>query len=99
MVMISNITIYTLPNCTNCDRLKKELARKGLAFEERNMSSADSLTELRFNGIFTLSAPVLQIGEDFFTSKDLFDAGNVNREIAKKLEGSDQDGIHDKSAS
>ncbi len=84
--MISNVTIYTLPECPNCDRLKRELIQKGFVFNERNMSSADSLTELRFNGIFTLSAPVLQIEEDFFTSRELFNAGSLNPEIARRLE-------------
>lgn len=89
-----SIIIYTLPNCPSCDRLKKELASTGLVFDERNMSTADSLAELRFNGVFTTTAPVLQIDEEFYTSKELFKEEGLNREIIKRLEVSKY-GIHD----
>ncbi len=81
-----SITIYTLPHCPRCDRLKKELASKGWIFEERDMSTADSLTELRFNGVFTTTAPVLQIDDEFYTSKELFNEQGLNREIIERLE-------------
>ncbi|MEM2924610.1 MAG: hypothetical protein QXJ68_02845 [Methanocellales archaeon] len=81
-----SIIIYTLPNCPSCDRLKKELASSGWIFEERNMSTVDSLVELRFNGVFTNTAPVLQIEDEFYTSKEIFQGESLNREIIKRLE-------------
>ena len=36
------------------------------------MSTPEALTELRINGVFTLSAPVLQVEENFYTVEDLF---------------------------
>jgi hypothetical protein len=41
-----------------------------------DMSTPEALTELRINGVFTLSAPVLQAGEDFYTVDELF-SGDV----------------------
>jgi hypothetical protein len=37
------------------------------------MSSPESLSELYSNGVFTMSAPVLQVGNRYYTIKDLFD--------------------------
>jgi hypothetical protein len=44
------------------------------------MSTAESLTDLRVNGIFVNEAPVLQKNDAFFTSADLFPAGRMNSE-------------------
>ena len=37
------------------------------------MSKPEALTELRVNGVFALSAPVLQVGNSFYTVDDLFE--------------------------
>lgn len=42
------------------------------------MSTAESLTELRVNGVFTVTAPVLQIGDDFLEYEALFNGAEVN---------------------
>ena len=36
------------------------------------MTTPEALTELRINGVFTLSAPVLQADETFYTVEELF---------------------------
>ncbi len=46
------------------------------------MATPEALTELRVSGVFTLTAPVLQVGEEFFTVEDLFEGDNL-----KDLEG------------
>lgn len=72
------LIVYTLELCPNCDLLKGFLKKKGLAYSERDLSSAESLTELRVNGVFVNEAPVLQVGEDFFVSADIFPAGKLD---------------------
>ena len=72
------LIVYSLELCPNCDKLKGFLKKTGHKYSERDLSSAESLTELRVNGVFVNEAPVLQIGEDFFTSADLFPAGKLN---------------------
>ena len=85
----SKITIYTLEYCPNCETLKEYLTTEGIACEEKDMSCAESLTELRINGIFVSEAPVLQAGSAFLVSQDLFSAGTLNEERVRKLtEGS-----------
>ncbi len=77
------LTLYTLEYCPNCDLLKAYLKEKGVPFREEDMSTAESLTELRVNGIFVNEAPVLRNGDYFLTHKELFSAGNV---IAKNVD-------------
>ena len=64
------------------------MKKNGFAYSERDLSSAESLTELRVNGVFVNEAPVLQIGEDFFTSADIFPTGKLDeKHVAKLISG------------
>ena len=79
------LIIYTLEFCPNCDLLKGFLKTNGHQYAERDLSSAESLTELRVNGVFVNEAPVLQKGDDFYISADLFPAGKLDGEHITKL--------------
>ena len=79
------LIVYTLEHCPNCDMLKGFLKKSGLNYSERDLSSAESLTELRVNGVFVNEAPVLQKSEDFFTSTDLFPTGKLDTEHLTRL--------------
>ena len=82
------LIVYSLELCPNCDLLKGFLKKKGHKYSERDLSSAESLTELRVNGVFVNEAPVLQKGEDFYTSADLFPAGKLDeKHIAQLISG------------
>jgi len=48
------------------------------------MSTPEALTELRINGVFTLSAPVLQADDKFYTVEELF-SGEMLVDLAKIL--------------
>ena len=74
----SGLILYTLEHCPNCEMLKVFLESNGKIFSERDMSTPVSLTELRLNGIFTNEAPVLQNGDEFFTSALLFSRGKLD---------------------
>jgi hypothetical protein len=62
------------------------LSNAGIAFDNIDMSTPEALTELRINGVFTLSAPVLQADGDFYTVEQLF-SGDSLRELAGILKG------------
>jgi glutaredoxin len=79
------LIVYTLEFCPHCDTLKGFLKQEGFAFAERDLSTAESLTELRLNGVFVNEAPVLQKDSDFFTSADLFPAGSLDEGKLKNL--------------
>jgi glutaredoxin len=85
---ISQLVVYTLECCPNCDKLKAYLKKSGVSYSERDLSTAESLTELRVNGVFVNEAPVLQKGDEFLTTTDLFSSGRVNEAtIAEFLAG------------
>jgi len=79
------LIVYTLEYCPNCELLKGFLRKKGYSYVEANLSTAESLTELRMNGVFVKEAPVLQKDSYFYTSADLFPAGKLDGEHLSKL--------------
>jgi glutaredoxin len=82
------IIVYTLECCPHCEELKEHLKMNRISFSEHDLSTAESLTELRVNGIFVNEAPVLQKDSDFLTTADLFSGGKLNSEcIAKFIAG------------
>jgi len=72
-----SLIVYTLENCPNCEMLKEYLASRKVSYQEKDMSSADSLTDLRVNGCFAMEAPVLRKDDLFLTSAELFAGGKV----------------------
>jgi glutaredoxin-like protein NrdH len=75
---MAKIIVYTTERCPKCNKLKKFLESNSVLFEVADMATPESLTELRFNGVFTVTAPVLQINDTFLTHEDLFLGGEVN---------------------
>ena len=66
------VTVYSTQSCPRCEQLKAALTKAGVPFDNQDMSTPEALTELRINGVFTLSAPVLQAEDRFFTVEELF---------------------------
>ena len=79
------IIVYTTETCPKCVQLKKVLKSNDVDFAEADMSTPESLTELRVNGVFSLTAPVLQIDDDFYTCDELFNGNEVNTESLKRI--------------
>lgn len=80
------VIVYSTPTCPNCVVLKELLKKAAIEFAEVNMASPAGLTELRMNGVFAMSAPVLQIDGSFYprlsTEKGL-NAGYVSGLLLK----------------
>jgi len=79
------ITLYTLPVCPNCSVLKRSLIEHGIPFEEHDLDSPDSRTTLLMKGVFTTTAPVLQIKDTFLTFEDLFQNDELNIDLVLSL--------------
>jgi len=80
------LIVYTLENCPNCEMLKDYLRSRKVGYQEKDLSSADSLTDLRVNGCFAMEAPVLRMEDLFLTSAELFAGGKVrDAELRKAL--------------
>jgi len=48
------------------------------------MATAESLTELRINGVFVNEAPVLRGPGGFLTTRDLFSKGDLQEERIRR---------------
>lgn len=77
---MAKIIVYTTERCPKCNKLKKFLETNSVSFEVADMSTPEALTELRFNGVFTVTAPVLQINDTFLTHEEIFLGEEVNPE-------------------
>ncbi len=76
---MQEIQLYSTTNCPNCRVLKQFLETKNIHYTEVDMATPAALTELRMNGVFTMSAPVLQVGSRFFTTKELFSHERIDQ--------------------
>lgn len=79
------IYVYSTGNCPNCRVLKQFLASKNVPFTEVDMATPAALTELRMNGVFTMAAPVLQIGNKFHTRNELFAEDRINQSMIESI--------------
>ena len=77
---MSKIVVYTTERCPKCNKLKQFLKTNSVDFEVADMSTPEALTELRFNGVFTVTAPVLQVDDTFLTHEEIFKGDEVNPE-------------------
>ena len=68
---MQNISIYSTKLCPNCKMLKQLLGKENIQYKDINMATPEALTELRMNSVFTMAAPVLQIDNKFYTTKEL----------------------------
>jgi glutaredoxin len=76
-----NITVYSLELCPHCEILKNFLEERGVSYSERDLSTAEALADLRINGVFVREAPVLQCGNRFLVSDDMFNGSGLREEI------------------
>jgi glutaredoxin 3 len=70
---MSSVTIYSKKDCPNCDLLKELLRGKNIEHNIVRIDTPEALTELRMNNVFTMSAPVLQIDNKFYTLRDMIE--------------------------
>lgn len=79
------IQLYSTNNCPNCRVLKQILENKKIEYKEVDMATPAALTELRMNGVFTMSAPVLQVNNRFFTTKEMFSIDGIDQSKLESL--------------
>ena len=81
-------TIYKTPNCPRCRELAAYLTQLGVDFDEQDMSSPEVLTDLRCEGVFCSSAPILRVGDAYHDPGvlwhgDRFEAGYVEEVLRR----------------
>ncbi len=82
---MQDILIYSTSNCPNCRVLKQFLEKKDVQYREIDMATPAALTELRMNGVFTMSAPVLQIGDRFYIHNEIFRQDRIDQSKLESL--------------
>lgn len=60
---MSKVTVYTLPDCVQCDRTKKLMDRDGIAYDPVKLEEHPDIAE-KFRAQGILQAPVVVIGHD-----------------------------------
>lgn len=68
---MSNITVYSKEDCPKCDMLKVLLREENIEHKIVRIDTPEALTELRMKNVFTMSAPVLQMDDKFYTISDM----------------------------
>jgi len=81
-MLMDGVKLFCTAACPRCEMVKKALEKIGIEYDVVGMATSEGLTELRVAGVFTLSAPVLQVGDDFYTVDDLFDGDNLRPQDA-----------------
>jgi glutaredoxin len=79
------IRVYTTEVCPSCKQLKQTLEQHDKTYQEVNIATPEALTELALSGVFTLSAPVLQVGDRFYTYDQLFKDNTLNLELLNNI--------------
>ena len=84
------IKVYTTKVCPNCKKVGEFLSAEGEDYEDVDITTAEALTELRMNGVFTLVTPVVQVDSVFLTYNELFDGDMLRKE---KIRGIIEKGV------
>lgn len=85
---MSEIIVFRLETCPNCDRLEKLLRENGIEFREVDLEDTrhpDMIT-MRMHGIFPQEAPVIRVNSCYAQSKTIFE-GNELSETVKAMIG------------
>lgn len=78
------IEVFTTPECTRCKEVKDYLLKSGIEHKSLDMRTPESITELRINGCFALSAPVVKTSAgEYLTVDDLYKKGPLDTSLLK----------------
>lgn len=63
---MSDIIVYTLPICQNCEDIKGKMRNKGIEFETRDLEEWDNYSDLLLAQVTFTEAPIVRIGNEYF---------------------------------
>ena len=84
---MSEIVVFRLENCPNCDRLEALLKEAEIEFREVDLQDTrhpDMIT-MRMAGIFPQEAPVLKVNCCYIQSKNIFDGDGLSGTVKATL--------------
>jgi glutaredoxin len=80
---MTEIIVFRLETCPNCDRLEELLRENGIEFREVDLEDTrhpDMIT-MRMHGIFPQEAPVIRVNSCYAQSKTIFDGNELSRTV------------------
>ncbi len=80
-----DMVLYPLPVCPNCLTLKQALMHHSITFDEEDLDSPQARTALLVHGVFTTTAPVLQVKDTFLTYEELFENDTLRIDLVLDL--------------
>lgn len=76
---MAKIIIFSVDNCPKCEQLKSAIPEGD--YQIKDMSKPEVLADLRCNEIFTMSAPILQVNDQFYTIRELFKNNDLQIDV------------------
>lgn len=64
--MMSEVIVYTLPVCPNCEQLKCLLNENNISYTSRDIEDPDVYADLLLSGCSLVEAPILSIDGSFY---------------------------------
>ena len=85
---MSEVIVYSLEFCPHCNLLKEFLHVMNVDYEERDLSTAESRTDMIMCSCFQVEeAPVLRVDDDCYTTGQLFCDGKLDVTVVAKALG------------
>lgn len=84
---MSEIVVFRLETCPNCDRLEALLKVAGFGFREVDLQDTrhPDMISMRMAGIFPQEAPVLKVNNCYIQSKNIFDGTELSGTVRAAL--------------
>ena len=82
---MTNILVYSKKDCPNCEMLKQLLKKENIQHKVVNIFTPEAMTELAMNDVITRSAPVLQIDNKFYTTRELCKNDIIDQNLVKEI--------------
>jgi glutaredoxin len=79
-IRMSEIIVFRLETCPNCDRLEELLREAGIDFREVDLQDLrhPEVINMRMAGIFPQEAPVIRVNSCYAQSKTIFDGNELS---------------------
>ena len=77
---MTEIIVFRLETCPNCDRLEELLREAGIDFREVDLQDLrhPEVINMRMAGIFPQEAPVIRVNSCYAQSKTIFDGNELS---------------------
>jgi len=75
------IIVFSTKKCPNCITIKKWLKEHKIKFKEKNMENPEIMSELIMKEVYSLSTPILQIGDKFLLPNEIFKEDGFNENV------------------